>query len=94
MKQIPDALLDAVDAAERALGSGYMATLWKRLEKRSRDRYVASDGTWEPFADAPMWGSEGPWRRRCYKWCVQDIMKGRSKRCSQDCVLWRKQGEN
>ena len=39
--QIQEALFDAVDAAEQELGSGYMATVWKRLEKRSRDGYVA-----------------------------------------------------
>ena len=33
--------MDALDAAEQELGSGYMATIWKRLGKKSRDGYVA-----------------------------------------------------
>ena len=30
-----------MDTAEQELGSGYTATVWKRLEKKSRDGYVA-----------------------------------------------------
>ena len=40
MPQIREALLDAPDTAEQVLGSGYMASMWKRLEKKSRDSYV------------------------------------------------------
>ena len=41
VQQIREALLGAVDAAEQELWSRYMATVWKSLEKKSRDGYVA-----------------------------------------------------
>ena len=41
VQQIREALLGAVDAAEQKLWSRYMLAVWKRLEKKSRDGYVA-----------------------------------------------------
>ena len=41
VEEIKEPLLGAVDAAEQELGSGYMATIWKRLEKKSRDGCMA-----------------------------------------------------
>ena len=40
IEHIRETLLDTVDAAEQELGSGHMASVWKRLEKRSRDGSV------------------------------------------------------
>ena len=41
VQRMREAWLGAVDAAEQELRSGYMATVWKRFEKKSRDGYVA-----------------------------------------------------
>ena len=41
VQSIREALLEAVGTAEQELGSGYMATVWKPLEKKSRGGYLA-----------------------------------------------------
>ena len=41
VEEITGALLGTVHAEKKEVGSGYMATIWKRLEKKSRDGCMA-----------------------------------------------------
>ena len=76
VQQIREALLDAVDTAEKELGSGYMATLWKRWEKNSRDGYVAGIQRYLGVLHRrPELGVRGVWRKHYYKFCEQDTMR-------------------
>ena len=71
-----------------------MATVWKRLEKKTRDGYVAGIRRYlGVIRRRPEPGVRGPWKRRYSKWCGQATMEAPSKRCYPDYASCKKQGE-